>query len=493
MIKKFFLVIVLMLSYIHAKAQCDYFDDFTKSRVANFERGASAIISADGWKWNCCRHSANSEELEINGSKTGSYIGYISSPVLSGGCKSIHLSYRAIDGKSLKFEIKQGEQLTWNTTITVSQDGNWYNTTIDDLEIEGDFQLVITNTTAAANATPQGIIYIKDICLKKPATSVATPTFTVSGREKSENLYWESATVDIATTTPDAAIYYTIDGTEPTAESTHYAESFTLPTSATVKAVAIYGDLQSEIADTTVTIAGPQTAGLPFEESFAGSLGDWYSYSLKGEQLWGAGADFAGISGAIDDYTVAENEDWLISPAFTAAEGESIAFSFVSAVQGEGPVLSLRYSTDYAGVGNPATATWTDLSAQAVWAQGGQDRTPSGEIIVTEILPVRFAFVYTSSIDEAARWQIASCVVTAREYTGINTITETTFSFYPNPFVDYIIVNTKSNGIATIYDLSGKPVSTVNVQAGSNRIDAAALSKGVYLLKINESTVKIVK
>jgi hypothetical protein len=66
-------------------------------------------------------------------------------------------------------------------------------------------------------------------------------------------------------------------------------------------------------------------------------------------------------------------------------------------------------------------------------------------------------------------------------------------SIYPNPFAEYLIIESATDSQATVYDLSGKPVLMLDVRAGSNRIDASALPKGIYLLKLDEITVKIVK
>ena len=63
---------------------------------------------------------------------------------------------------------------------------------------------------------------------------VATPTFTpVAGT------YTEPKTVTIACATPGAVIYYTTDGTEPTANSTQYTDGFELNANTTVKAIAM--------------------------------------------------------------------------------------------------------------------------------------------------------------------------------------------------------------------------------------------------------------
>ena len=90
---------------------------------------------------------------------------------------------------------------------------------------------------------------------------------------------------------------------------------------------------------------------------------------------------------------------------------------------------------------------------------------------------------------------IATCAVTvnADTPTGINDVNGVAFSVYPNPFVNYIIVNTTESGTATICDLSGRVVLTNKIISGSNTINTFALPKGIYLLKTGEHTRKIVK
>ena len=60
--------------------------------------------------------------------------------------------------------------------------------------------------------------------------------------------------IDIAITAEDgAAIYYTLDGTDPTTSSTPYSEPFTLTETKTVKAIAVKGGNTSSVASATYT------------------------------------------------------------------------------------------------------------------------------------------------------------------------------------------------------------------------------------------------
>ena len=80
--------------------------------------------------------------------------------------------------------------------------------------------------------------------------TVATPQFSVAGGE-----YDEAQTVEINCTTEGAAIHFTIDGSNPTAESTTYTSAITISETTTLKAIAVKeGMNNSQIAEATYTI-----------------------------------------------------------------------------------------------------------------------------------------------------------------------------------------------------------------------------------------------
>ena len=83
---------------------------------------------------------------------------------------------------------------------------------------------------------------------------VATPTFSVK-----EGTYTEAQSVEISCATDDATIYYTIDGTDPTAESTPYTgAAISISKTTTIKAIAMKDGMDnSTIAFATYTINVP--------------------------------------------------------------------------------------------------------------------------------------------------------------------------------------------------------------------------------------------
>ena len=78
---------------------------------------------------------------------------------------------------------------------------------------------------------------------------IAAPTFSVKAGEVEKG-----TKVELACETEGAVIYYTVDGAEPTAESTEYKEAITIDKAMTVKAIAIKGDFKSEVATAAYTV-----------------------------------------------------------------------------------------------------------------------------------------------------------------------------------------------------------------------------------------------
>jgi N-acetylneuraminic acid mutarotase len=85
------------------------------------------------------------------------------------------------------------------------------------------------------------------------AAATATPTFSPPA-----GTYAAAQTVTISDTTTGAIVYYTTNGTMPTASSTVYAGAITVTSTETLKAIAIAsGNSTSTVATAAYTIGGP--------------------------------------------------------------------------------------------------------------------------------------------------------------------------------------------------------------------------------------------
>jgi len=80
-------------------------------------------------------------------------------------------------------------------------------------------------------------------------TTCATPTFSPAA-----GVYTSAQNVTISTTTEDATIYYTEDGSTPTASSTPYTGAIAVSATTTIKAIAVKGGDESYVASATYTI-----------------------------------------------------------------------------------------------------------------------------------------------------------------------------------------------------------------------------------------------
>jgi len=145
----------------------------------------------------------------------------------------------------------------------------------------------------------------------------------------------------------------------------------------------------------------------------------WTQYSVTGAQVWAStnfGSDcLTGCNDAtpnkaaqINGYASGNqtNEDWLISAPMNLAgfvDTPVLQFQSISAYAGN--QLTLKYSTDYTGSGNPNTATWIEVPG-VFPASNSNTWTLSQGIELPKASKVYVAFVYTSTTEAASRWTV---------------------------------------------------------------------------------------
>lgn len=102
-------------------------------------------------------------------------------------------------------------------------------------------------TAAQENPNAPGIV--ADLSEWNRALNPEAPRFSVEGGE-----YDTPQTVEMTSDAPDAVIYYTTDGTEPTTESTVYTDPIAVNATTTLKAIAVKNNLISDTTSATYTI-----------------------------------------------------------------------------------------------------------------------------------------------------------------------------------------------------------------------------------------------
>lgn len=154
--------------------------------------------------------------------------------------------------------------------------------------------------------------------------------------------------------------------------------------------------------------------------------GGFSQFNILGAQVWGCtafgrdatnppsgsapnGLQMNGFGNGIDN----SNQDWLISPSFDLTTTSFPLLSFWSRTAFAGATLQLKVSTDYSGTGDPNGATWTDLNGKFpspvsdVWTLSENINLSNYKTANTY-----FAFVYSSTTEDGARWTLDDITVT---------------------------------------------------------------------------------
>jgi hypothetical protein len=173
-LKTILLSVILMFLGSSVNAQCDYSDDFTAFKVFAYADNYSEPYyqtSPAGWEAeDACRHTTGSEELYLGGGKIAEYArGLLRSPLFSKGCIKVKLSYKPYLSQEtkLKVAIKQANIIVWSNTIIANDNTTWKEFSAD-VNITGEFNLILENVTEAESQFPSKDISIKNICLTVP-------------------------------------------------------------------------------------------------------------------------------------------------------------------------------------------------------------------------------------------------------------------------------------------------------------------------------------
>lgn len=267
--------LVALFVCLCAKAQGS--DDFSTLTVT---QTYAEYTSAAGWVGKNCQVITNADLMGdaqafvING-KT-SAVGSITSPALTGGCGTltINYAYPYAESKGVSFHVavmQNGAVAKEYDVVDTSLAKLAAAVSTTEINVEGDFSIVITNNSPSASTKNKDRYAIWGITWTGygenggdtgegegegeggETTDPETPVVDVVEPVIAPDTYYHANTVDVTITAEDGlTVYYTIDGTDPTTESSVYSAPITINATdatakVTVKAIAV--DAEGNVSD----------------------------------------------------------------------------------------------------------------------------------------------------------------------------------------------------------------------------------------------------
>ncbi|MCR5696725.1 MAG: chitobiase/beta-hexosaminidase C-terminal domain-containing protein [Marinilabiliaceae bacterium] len=205
---------------------------------------------------------------------TGKAAGSVTTPALS---------ELTSDAATLTFRAGAWNSASDGTTLSISISGDGASLSVSSVTLErGAFNTYTVKisggleTSKITFTTSAKRFFLDDVKIVSGWVDeeiVETPEISATATD-----FEESTTVTI-TAEEGAAIYYTTDGTTPTAESTAYSAPFDVTATATVKAIAVKGGKTSIVASLALTKV--DVTSMTFAEAYDWCLEQDYTKSVK--------------------------------------------------------------------------------------------------------------------------------------------------------------------------------------------------------------------
>jgi hypothetical protein len=232
-------------------------------------------------------------------------------------------------------------------------------------------------------------------------------------------------------------------------------------------------------------------------EGFDEGLGVFTAYDAYGDQGWHQGSyqstTYANMNGYANQ-TYNANEDWLIGevPGFTDTHFTDIYLEFRTAMKFEGDPLRVVVSGYYDGHSDPSDFEWIDITDAFDYSSGNYEWVESGQVnIIDEVGDFAnagnswyVAFVYTSNTEAASSWEIDYVKVTGKWIASVNDNDAIAVSLYPNPARESVRIMLESDAQVSVFDMTGRVVSTTYVAAGQAQLSVSELENGVYFVNV---------
>ncbi|SMO57599.1 sialidase-1 [Saccharicrinis carchari] len=316
---------------------------------------------------------------------------------------------------------------------------------------------------------------------------VEDPVFSVPA-----GTYFENQTVEITSATPDATIYYTLDGSAPTSSSLLYDQPVLIDETATLKAIAVKDGMSSSVV---------VSASYILKNSWSTAIGTIHSTEARY-------VTSAATTGAEVDLDYAQSADprqvYIETNAgFTAARGTEVTLNVTTSEDMKwchGIVFidwnkNFSFDDDNEQIAKIGKDSWEDTSLPSQGNPVLLDfslpiQVPADAFIGTTRMRIHFTDAWhdktpghthsaEDAVDKGGVYDFD--LIISDTGTSIKESEENNLLAYPNPATDVVYFRNVQK--VSIYSIVGKLV--YNDKAASvNKANVSTLEPGVYIMRM---------
>jgi len=469
-------------------------------------------FSAQGIDW--AINAWNPSSLQTRGTATAPQFQFYNTTEIPGSITSVTINTKSnttIDSgtnylKSASVFLAVGTTVqdgTSTTGLTASTPG----TNSVSWDVTGDNNYFRIQYASGATS---GNVYISNIVIEYSESTnpaAATPTFSVP-----TGVYTDPQSVTIATATDGASIYYTTDGSDPTASSTLYTTPVTVSTTTTIKAIAVKEGIDnSYIATATYTfpvevaniaefnalpsntigkITGAITVAYQNGSNmFVQDASSWLLIYGSTTKTYQSGDQLTGVIGTFMMYGTPAYPELAPVTGIELPDGVAGAPATPAAIAPAD--ITNADMNRYVALNNVEIAA--DVTFTGATGVSGTIVNGDGTMIIRDYWGlINNTYTQGAAINVTGFVRYASSalmiyVLSVDPYTGINTPQFSTANVYAENGV-ICINNIQETAKITVYDLSGKLVFQTTA-ANTAKISVA---KGVYVVKVGTQAFKVV-
>lgn len=336
-------------------------------------------------------------------------------------------------------------------TSTPFDDFNEHVFTVNNIDISGDITIEIRNITGKQ-------IIVDDISWTAFGPQITNIATTPAGGVTSSDAVTVSADVTDAAGIANVALKWgttsgSLSNSLTMANTTADVYEAIIPAQADGTTVYYALEAENTTGDTNTstemsyTVEDPVVVNLPYtvDATTVNPFTDgWTTQDLAGGNSWqyntGSGVSMNAYSDNCDA------EDWLITPAFDLSATANELLSFELYENYSGTSIDVLYSTNYDGVSDPNTATWTNITT----IQTGDSGVITDNISLQGLSAnkVYVAFLYEGTGGNCSNWELTN--FSLEEGVTTPTILTSTASLTGLNYMD-----TDGPSAAQSFDLSG--------------------------------------